>query len=175
MIHVLSAFQDVFLIKNGIAAAHSSDVSTESSVRVRIVIKTHDRVSLLDHNVIRQLHRHGFLVKSVKLSVVGLCKSLTGSFPADHIASCKPAEEEDRNHEERGDEGHEDAGGTAILVPGMQLTVFLVLHHIINKLKFEVYTIKLVSLTKVNTYRCMKQLSQRGGRWFARRRKCRTA
>lgn len=77
-------------------------------------------------------------MKRVQLAIVRLGEALAGGFTTHHIASLKPAQEQDGDHEDDGDEGHEDTCGAAIFVPRVVLAVFVVRVHIIVELELEV-------------------------------------
>ena len=138
------------MLHDVLTAAHTSDVATAGSCWVCVCIHAHDRESLFDSDVIRELHGHRFLVHSVQSSVVCFGKPLTGGLTLAQIAGLEPAEEHDRNEEENGNHRHQNAESSAVFVPWVRLTVFKIRVDVINEFKLEIYTDKLTGQFKVN-------------------------
>jgi len=93
LISFLSPTQDFSLVHNFLIAAHAGYVAAEDIFWVGVVIDTHDWKSFFDQMVIRQLHRHRFLVICMQLFVVRFCKPLASRLSADQVAGLKPAQE----------------------------------------------------------------------------------
>ena len=61
----------------------------------------------------------------------------------------EPAEEHDRNEEENGNHGHQNAESSAVFVPWVHLTVFKIRVDIIDEFKLEIYKDKFIGQVKV--------------------------
>ena len=126
------------MLHDFLTAAHTSDVATAGSCWVCVCIHAHDRESLFDSDIIREFHGHRLLVHSVQRSVVRLRKTLTGGLTLAQVAGLEPAKEHDRNEEENGNHGHQNAESSAVFVPWVRLTVFKFRVDVIDEFKFEI-------------------------------------
>ena len=79
------------------------------------------------------------MMHSMQCFIVGLSEPFARRLALAQVTSLQPAEEHDGDEEEYRDHRHEDAGGPAIFMPRVLLTIFILRVHVIHELQLEVY------------------------------------